>query len=248
MRILAIETATAHASVALLDGGALVREAAASVPQGHLEWLAPAIASLLEAAGWGPMDVDAVAVSTGPGTFTGLRIGISTAAAWAYARGVPVVGISTLEVLAEGTAAATSGDDLICPVLDARREEVAFALFECRPRAARILDDAVGPVPALLARMPADRQIIFSGDGVPRLAGEIHLRPEWHPAPETVWSPRAAVTGAVGWRRLARGERDEPHLLRPVYARAAGITPSPWTSPGDAAGGNSPTTGGRLKT
>lgn len=248
MRILAIETATAQASVALLDGDAVVAETAASVPQGHLEWLAPAIASVLEAAQWRPEDVGAVAVSTGPGAFTGLRIGVTTAAAWAYARGVPVVGVSTLEVLAEGTATATSGDELVCPVLDARRGEVAFALFEGRPPAVRMLDDAVGPVPTLLAQMPAQRRISFSGDGVPRLLDEIRLRPGWRPAPETFWYPRAAVTGAVGRRRLARGERDEPHLLRPVYARAAGITPSAWTSAEDGERGNSPTTGGRLKT
>jgi tRNA threonylcarbamoyladenosine biosynthesis protein TsaB len=237
MRILAIETATARASVALLDGGAVVREAAASVPQGHLEWLAPAIVGLLEAAQWRPEDVHALAVSTGPGAFTGLRIGITTAAAWAYARGVPVVGVSTLEVLAEGTGPATTVDELVCAVLDARRGEVAFALFECRPQAVRILEDAVGPVPALLAQMPAGHRIIFSGDGVVHLQDEIRLRPGWRPALETFWYPRAAVTGGVGWRRLARGERDEPHLLRPVYARAAAVTPSTWPSAAGAGEG-----------
>jgi tRNA threonylcarbamoyladenosine biosynthesis protein TsaB len=234
MRILAIETATAQASVALLDGGAVVREAAARIPQGHLEWLAPAIAGLLEAAAWGPEEVGAVAVSTGPGTFTGLRIGIATAAAWAYARGVPVVGVSTLEVLAEGTASAMRAAGLVCPVLDARRGEVAFALFDCRPQAARILEDAVGPLPVLLARIPARRAVTLSGDGVPHILEAIRVRPGWEAAPETLWYPRAAVTGSVALRRLARGERDEPHLLRPVYARAAGISPSRWTTGADA--------------
>jgi tRNA threonylcarbamoyladenosine biosynthesis protein TsaB len=247
MRILAIETATSQASVALLDGGALIQETAARVPQRHLEWLAPAIVDVLDAVQWRPEDVGAVAVSVGPGTFTGLRIGIATAAAWAYARSVPVVGVSTLEVLAEGTAIASGVGGLVCPVLDARRGEVTFALFECRPLAVRVIDDHVGPVPALLARMPAGAEITFSGDGVPHLLEEFRVRPGWHHAPETLWYPRAAVTGRVGGRRLARGERDEPHLLRPVYARGPGITPSPWTT-GEAEGGNSPTTGGRLKT
>jgi tRNA threonylcarbamoyladenosine biosynthesis protein TsaB len=234
MRILAIETATMQAGVALLEDAVVVREATARVPQGHLEWLAPAIAGTLEAAQWRPEDVGAVAVSTGPGAFTGLRIGIATAAAWAYARAVPVVGVSTLQVLAEGTALAAGTAGVVCAVLDARRGEVAFALFECRPHAVRIVEDAVGPVEALLARVPTEGQVTFSGDGVPRLLDEIRLRRGWDSAPETLWYPRAAITGSVGRRRLEWGERDEPHLLRPVYARAAGVTLSGRAAPAEA--------------
>jgi tRNA threonylcarbamoyladenosine biosynthesis protein TsaB len=222
MRILAIETATSLGSVALLDGDEVVREITERVPQRHLEWLAPAVAGVLEASGWRPGDVQGVVVSRGPGTFTGLRIGIATAAAWAYACSVPVVGVSTLEVLATGTAASgTAG--LICPILDARREEFAFALFDAGRAVSRVLDDTVGPIGALLDRMP-DGPVTFTGDGVPRIVEALRERPGWRSAPEISWYPRAVVTGAVGLRRLTRGEADEPYLLRPVYARAAGIT------------------------
>jgi len=230
MRLLAIETATSEGSVALLDGPDLIREISGSVPQRHLEWLAPAIAELLDDAGWRPGDVEGVAVSMGPGGFTGLRIGIATAAAWAYARRVPVVGVSTLEVVATGTAIGGAAG-LICPVLDARREEVAFALFEWRPPAVRVLADTIGPVTALLDRMPPQAPVIFSGDGVPRIRDAIRPRPQSVIAPERSWYPRAAVTGAVGLARLASGEHDDPALLRPVYARGAGITPSRWSTP-----------------
>jgi tRNA threonylcarbamoyladenosine biosynthesis protein TsaB len=226
MRILAIETATSLGSVALLDGDAVVREVAERVSQRHLEWLAPAISGMLGASGWKPEDVQGVAVSRGPGTFTGLRIGIATAAAWAYARSVPVVGVSTLEALATGTAAA-GARGLVCPLLDARREEFAFALFEWAPAFRRVLEDAVGPLDALLERVPEGRPVTFTGDGVPRIAERIRGRAGWRIAPEITWYPRAAFTGVVGMRRLTRGESDEPHLLRPVYARPAGITPSP---------------------
>ena len=226
MRILAIETATALGSVALLDGEEVVREIADRVPQRHLEWLAPAIAEVLDASGWTPRHVQGVVVSRGPGAFTGLRIGIATAAAWAYARSVPVAGVSTLEVLAVGTAASGAAG-LICPLLDARREELAFALFEAGRAISRLLDDAVGPVQEMLDRVPDGIPVTFVGEGVPRVVDAIRGRPAWRIAPETTWYPRAAFTGVVGLRRLARGEADEPHLLRPVYARPAGITPPP---------------------
>lgn len=244
MRILAIETTTPQGSVALLDGGEVVSEVEASVPQRHLEWLAPAIADLLDGAGWRAKEIEGIAVSIGPGTFTGLRIGIATAAAWAYARAIPVVGVSTLEVLAEGTATMSAISGLVCPVVDARRGELAFALFACRPHAARVLEDAIGPGPALLERMPSEIAIAFTGDGVPHLLDEIHRRRTWSSVPASQWYPRAAFAGIVGSRRLDRGERDAPHLLRPVYARAAGITPSPWIAgPGVGAGESSPTGG-----
>lgn len=226
MRILAIETATSLGSVALLDGEEVVREIAERVPQRHLEWLTPAIVGVLDASGWRPEDVQGVVVSRGPGAFTGLRIGIATAAAWAYARSVPVAGVSTLEVLAVGTAAlGTAG--LICPLLDARREELAFALFEAGRTVSRLLDDTVGSISEVLDRVPDGVPVAFTGDGVPRIVDAIRGRPEWRSAPETAWYPRAAFTGVVGLRRLARGDSDEPHLLRPVYARPAGITPAP---------------------
>lgn len=228
MRILAIETATPLGSVALLHGDEIVREVTEHVPQRHLEWLAPAIAGVLESSGWRPEDVEGIAVSLGPGVFTGLRIGIATAAVWAYARRVPIVGVSTLEVVAAGTVAA-GATGLICPVLDARRGELAFALFEWRPPAVRVMGDTIGPVSALLERMPAGRPITFTGDGVPHILEAIRSRPPTVIAPEGSWHPRAAYVGAVALGRLAHGDRDDPYLLRPVYARGAAITPSRWT-------------------
>lgn len=227
MRVLAIETATSVGSVALLNGPELVREISEHVPQRHLEWLAPAIEDLLRASGWRPEDVGGLAVSVGPGGFTGLRIGIATAAAWAFARQVPVVGVSTLEVVAAGTP--TEGPPgLVCPVLDARRGEVAFAVFESTPPPKRVLDDTIGPVRLLLERLPQGA-MTFSGDGLPRILEALHTRPQSVIAPEAAWHPRAAVVGAVAMGRLTRGDHDDPYRLRPVYARSAGITPSPWT-------------------
>jgi len=231
MRILAIETATPVASVALLERDRLVREVIESVPRRHLEWLAPSIARLLGELGWQPADVEAVAVSIGPGSFTGLRIGVATAAAWARARDVPIVAASTLETVAEGVDA----HGLICPVLDARRGEVAAALFERNGTLRRVLDDLVGPVEVLLSRLPRDRAVVFAGDAIAHHGEALRGHPKAVFAPQDQWIPRAAMAGRLAWRRLSRGDRDDPYRLRPVYARGAGITLGKGVPPGASA-------------
>ena len=115
MRVLAIETATPVAGVALLDQSGVLASRTVRAPMRHLEWLAAAIDGMLGDSGVRPDGVEAVAVGRGPGGFTGLRIGIATAAAWARARRVPVLGIDTLETLAVSAA----GAGIVLPVLDA---------------------------------------------------------------------------------------------------------------------------------
>ncbi|MGH2398477.1 MAG: tRNA (adenosine(37)-N6)-threonylcarbamoyltransferase complex dimerization subunit type 1 TsaB [bacterium] len=231
MRILAIETATAVASVALLEGDRLVREIMESVPRRHLEWLAPSIARILHDAGSRPADVEGVAVSTGPGSFSGLRIGVATAAAWARVRNVPVVACSTLETLAEGLDAR----GLLCPVLDARRGEVAGALFERNGTLLRLLDDSVGPVQELLARLPRDRAVVFAGDAIAHHGEALRGHPQPVFAPAAQWIPRASMTGRLAWRRLSGGHHDDPYRLKPRYARGAGITLGKGVPPGASA-------------
>lgn len=231
MRILAMETATAIASVALLESDRLVRELMESVPRRHLEWLAPSIARILDEAGWRPADVQAVAVSIGPGSFTGLRIGVATAAAWARARDLPVVGSSTLETIVEGVDA----QGLICPVLDVRRGEVAGALFERNETPRRVLDDILGPLDVLLSRLPGDRAVVFAGDAIARHSEELRRHPRGIFAPPRQWVPRAAMVGRSAWRRLSRGDHDDPYRLKPVYSRGAGITLGKGVPPGASA-------------
>jgi len=217
MRILAIETATPSGSVALLDGPTLVVERSEAVPMHHLEWLAPTIDQVLGDVGWSTATIEGLAVSQGPGGFTGLRIGIATALAWARAREVPVVGIPTLAALALGVEA----HGLVCPVLDARRDEVAAALFEHDGGVTRLMDDVVAPMDVILETLPADRPITFAGDGLERYSHAIEAARGGRAsfAPRSQWEPRARAVGRLAWERLARGERDNPYTVWPLYAR-----------------------------
>ncbi len=136
MKILAFDTATRATTVALLDEAGGVELEARDDPEpgarpGHTSRLMPLIVEVLDRAGWVWDDLDRLAVGTGPGTFTGLRIGVATARALASARALPLVGISSLESLAVGASAAAraAGRDQVLAVLDARRREVFAAAW-----------------------------------------------------------------------------------------------------------------------
>lgn len=137
MRILGFDTATRATTVALCElGGETEIELRDDPPRGrrprHTTRLLPLIAQALERARLGWEDVDRIAVGTGPGTFTGLRVGVATARAIARARGIPLVGVSTLQSLALGALVApehAAGTEIVIPVLDARRRELFAAAW-----------------------------------------------------------------------------------------------------------------------
>jgi tRNA threonylcarbamoyladenosine biosynthesis protein TsaB len=218
MLVLAIETSTAQGSIALVGSEGVLAERAAHVPGGHLEWLIPSVDEMLAAGGFGPRSVDGIAVSLGPGGFTGLRIGLATAAAWARAARRPLVGVRTLDVIAWGTGSR----GLVLAALDARRGEISAALFrlgvELRRLTPDVLIDPAG-LPACLG--PMAEPVLIAGDAL-AVCGQALLdvlAPWGAAAPRERWWPRAAVCGLLGRARLVRGEQDDPVGLVPAYAR-----------------------------
>lgn len=222
MFVLGLETATPHGSVAVVGPAGLLAESTALVPMRHLEWLVPTVEHVLADAGITRGQIEGLAVSRGPGGFTGLRIGIATAAAWARATGIPVTGISTLEAL----AATTGAPGLVMPVLDAKRGEVAAALFrrEDDQHFTRVREDTV-LLPEMLGELvPGGEPILLLGDGLARWPDAImRAVPEGRPAPSALWTPRAALVAALGRERLLAGQRDDPYRLAPVYGRRPAV-------------------------
>ena len=127
MPILAIETATLVSSVALATSDTLLAEITLQTKKTHSELLMPHIAKILDMAGVSRTDITAVAVSIGPGSFTGLRIGLATAKSLAYAMKIPLVGVPTLAALAYGCFVPGA---ILSPILDAQKGNVYQALFE----------------------------------------------------------------------------------------------------------------------
>ena len=119
MLVLAIDTTTSVCSVALAKDGSLLAEIATNLPRTHSQRLLPMVENLMAETGLKPEDLELLAVTRGPGSFTGLRIGIATIKGMGLALDLPVVGVSTLQVLAHNF-----GEGLVCPVLNARLDQV----------------------------------------------------------------------------------------------------------------------------
>lgn len=126
MRILAFETATGACTVAVTSGEAVLAQLTLQVPRAHSTRLMPLIAQAMADSGIGKTDLDVIAVGIGPGSFTGLRIGLSTAKGLAYALGKPCIGVPTLKSMAYGTGAQIG---LVVPMLDAKRGDVYGAAY-----------------------------------------------------------------------------------------------------------------------
>lgn len=166
--ILCIETATDICSAALCDETKVT--GVAEAPQGmtHAASLTVIIGRLLEEHHIRPADLEAVAVSKGPGSYTGLRIGVSTAKGIAYGSGIPLIGINTLAAMCSGYITLhpeeLTADTLLCPMIDARRMEVYNALFRpdgtaIRETSADIIDESS------FSDIPGEKRIIFFGNG-----------------------------------------------------------------------------------
>lgn len=165
MRILAVDTTTPSGSAALLEGRRLLAEASSESPATHSARLLATIDHLLKAAGLAVGDIEGYAVAAGPGSFTGIRIGLSTVKSLSFASGRPVAPVSTLSALALKLAAG--GPRLICPVLDAKKGEIYSALFESidgHP-VERVAQGAYDPA-AFFAALPREGEIQFIGAGV----------------------------------------------------------------------------------
>src|SRR5512140_2656352 len=163
MLTLAIECATKSVGLALLDEWDVRAELYLDPGRHHAEVLLPALDGLFAMAGLAPECVDLLACTVGPGSFTGLRIGVSTIKGLAVATGKPVTGVSTLEALSMN---ALPSPHLICPMLDARKNQVYAGLYRMGPDNLPIAErpDRLTSAPDLLQELD-DREVVFLGDG-----------------------------------------------------------------------------------
>ncbi|MFZ5833217.1 MAG: tRNA (adenosine(37)-N6)-threonylcarbamoyltransferase complex dimerization subunit type 1 TsaB [Planctomycetota bacterium] len=214
MRILALETTEAIASVAALDGGFVLAETPLTSGGRSAQTVAPGINALLRQVGWRPSDVELVAVTAGPGSFTGLRVGVTTAKVFAFAVGAEVLGIDTLSTIA-GRAPPDCAVVAVC--VDAQRGDVVGQLF-------RRLDGGVltaaspatlAPAANWLADLPAGT--VVTGPALRRFR---HLlAPSIAALPEELWPPTARSVGELADRLYREGRRGDLLSLLPHYSR-----------------------------
>jgi tRNA threonylcarbamoyladenosine biosynthesis protein TsaB len=221
MRLLALDTATSVTAVALLEDRRVLSDTT-EPSRSHSKTLLPAIERLLEAHSLSRSALEALAVGIGPGSFTGVRIGLTLAKTLAYAMKLPLVGVGTLRALAENGRG--SGAERIVPVLDTVKGEVFGAVFQAGQGALAVLSAEAARDPLVFAQELAasSESCLLLGSGALRhravfeeALGERARFPE----DDAAHLLRASATGMLGLERLLRGERDDARTLEPLYCR-----------------------------
>jgi len=236
MKILGVDTSTSCCSIGLVDGESVVAESLLDVPTTHSERLLGSIKHVLEQAGCAAGELDGWAVSLGPGSFTGLRIGISTIKGLAFATAKPVAGIPTLDALAFNISPTPY---LICPILDARKGEVytSFYRYDDGGTLARVSayqairpEDLVNKIGATLRLMDTNAaepsngsKTVFLGNGVNTyrdyLRNALQTLAVFVPDPLNL--PRGSTVARLGLMRIQKGEVLDLSSFVPIYVRAS---------------------------
>jgi len=226
MRVLGLDTTGRQGSVALVCDGAVVDTFTGDAARPHAQRLPGDMLTVLERNRLAASDIDVFAVAAGPGSFTGLRIGIAAVQGLAYATGRPVVGVSALEALADGTR-ELPGVHLAGRVgvwMDAQRDEV-FAAVYARDVVSGAWELADGPLVDAPARVverwraqAAGAPLFLVGDGAVRYRA---LLIDAYGADVAVLDPPplAPSVALLGWQRACAGEAGLPHAVRPLYVR-----------------------------
>lgn len=225
MLILAIDSATPVAGVALINDGKLIKEEFSNYKKTHSETLMVMVDRVLKECECTVNQVDAFAVTTGPGSFTGLRIGLAAVKGLSMATGKPVVGVSTLDTLAHNIC---SSEALVCPLLDARKQEVYCGFYDVTGSFPRPLLDGMACSPEefvgqaiAVAQEHQKGRIILLGDGyypytdffVDKLGIKLAI------PPLQLMLPRASALASLGADKFKRGKFEDILTLRPSYIR-----------------------------
>jgi tRNA threonylcarbamoyladenosine biosynthesis protein TsaB len=235
MKILAVETSTLLGGIALSDDVAgLVAETRMNIKTTHSERLMAQVDSVLQHSGIQLSDIDVFAAAIGPGSFTGLRIGLSTVKGFSYATGNPLVAVPTLEALAWHFPYSSYP---VCTLLDARKQEVYAAVFQWHIDGfVRIMDevsigigpllDNIGDIRNTLSHAQSSRQhtsgkVIFTGEGSALYREDIirHMGSDALFATPDKMVPSPAHVATLGLRKAMRSEFSEPISLVPLYVR-----------------------------
>jgi tRNA threonylcarbamoyladenosine biosynthesis protein TsaB len=221
MRALAIDTSTSMAGIAVVDEQGLLAEFMINNKKTHSQMLLPMLQELLESLKLDPADIDVFAAVTGPGSFTGLRIGVTTIKAIAYAAQKPVVGIPSLDALAN--AVTMTGDTIACPMMDARNNQVYTALYKSINGLISNISGYMGVHVSELVRQIEEigSNVIFTGDGVALHKDflKIELGGRCTFMPDFMLQQMAASTAKMALSLALRGETINCFDLIPFYLR-----------------------------
>ena len=218
--LLAIDTSTDNASLALVRGDEAPAELTWHCEQNHTVELLPHVARLLDEAKLNIKSVTGVIVAKGPGSFNGLRAGIATAKGLAYSLGIPIIGISSLEVVAYQHAETGLP---ICPIFDAGRGEIATAMYQKKDSSwCQLVPEHITTVDTLCSEITT--RTVFCGEFVAVIARQLRKQLKERALISAKESPRARLLAELGRQRFEAGDYDNPATLQPLYLRRPAIT------------------------
>ncbi|MBW2107850.1 MAG: tRNA (adenosine(37)-N6)-threonylcarbamoyltransferase complex dimerization subunit type 1 TsaB [Deltaproteobacteria bacterium] len=233
MNLLAVDTSTWTAGVAVLRDDQLVASLEVTRKKTHAQRLLRCVDTALRLSGLVLDQCDAFAVTVGPGSFTGLRIGVSTVKGLAFATGKPVAAVSTLKALAFQFPCSR---ELVCPMLDARKGQIFTALYRWDPvgQWQEVMPEVAADPEAWLSQMT--EPCLFVGDGtvVYKKIIKQRLGPQAWFAPEYLNTPRSVIVAHIGAQQIRAGAGCDPAVLVPCYLRKSdaelkrnGLSPCP---------------------
>lgn len=220
MKTLAIDTSGKAAGIAILADSQIMYEIYINTGLNHSLVLLPELDKALHTLNIDLKDLDLFVTTTGPGSFTGLRIGLSTLKGFALSQNKPLVGVSTLEALAHNICA---DDFLICPIMNGPMEEIYTALYRYHAHAdyESVMEDQITDIPTLVQKI--DGPVIFMGEGAIRWEAILReqLRDHARFAPEYLNVCRTSIIASMGLKKYQRQETDDMVSLIPTYLRAS---------------------------
>lgn len=220
MKILALDSSGLVASVAIATEDSLIAEYTVNYKKTHSQTLLPMLDEIVSMVGLDMSEVDAITITAGPGSFTGLRIGSATAKGLGLALNKPIVGVPTVDALAYNMYGS---DKMICPIMDARRDQVYTGLYEFKdnklvvilPQKAVDMDELIDEINL------AGREVVFLGDAVPiqseRIASRIKVGYSF--APLHMNRQRAGAVAALGIEYYKKGLMENAAEHQPIYLR-----------------------------
>ncbi len=216
MAILLLETATQICSAAIEKDGKIITEIHSDEPNAHSSKLAVFIDKLLKENGLKPQELEAVCVSSGPGSYTGLRIGVSSAKGICYALGIPLLSVPTLENMADLYFARHKDyDGLVCPMIDARRMECYTALYA---RDGIVRDTQAEVIEAGIYDQWLDKgPVTFIGDGAEKTRQLLAVHP--NARYDTAFTISAEGMAAKAEEKLRKGEKEDVAYFEPFYLK-----------------------------
>ncbi len=219
---LAIDTSTNTASLALVQDDEVLAELTWRCGQNHSTQLLPNLSHLINQTKVSLQSASCIIVARGPGSYNGLRVGISTAKGLAYSLGIPIIGVSTLEVAAYQQA----GRGLpVCPIFGAGRGEIATAMYQMKDNEwCQLTAEHITTVEALCSQI--NNKTVFCGEFVSSIAEQLRrgLKQKAIIPSPALELRRASFLAELGLKRFKAGDYDNPATLQPLYLRGPSIT------------------------